>query len=79
MPYRSGVLIESQGLKFVYVRDKEDGDVYHRREVRTGQTDGIRTEVKAGVAEGDLVVAEGARRLHLAGASKSIPAHTHSH
>lgn len=72
-------LIESQGLKFVYVRDKEDGDVYHRREVRTGQTDGIRTEIKTGVAEGDLVVAEGARRLHLAGASKSIPAHTHSH
>ncbi|MGN0029923.1 MAG: efflux RND transporter periplasmic adaptor subunit [Marinilabiliaceae bacterium] len=72
-------LIESQGLKFVYVRDKEDGDIYHRREVSTGQTDGIRTEVKAGVAEGDLVVAEGARRLHLAGASKSIPAHTHSH
>lgn len=72
-------LIESQGLKFVYVRDKADPDVYHRREVRTGETDGFRTEIRSGVTEGDLIVAEGARRLHLAGASKSIPAHTHSH
>lgn len=72
-------LIESQGVKFVYVRDKADPDVYHRREVSTGQTDGLRTEIRAGIAEGDLVVANGARRLHLASASRSIPAHTHSH
>lgn len=72
-------LIESQGLMFVYVRDAEDGDVYHRREVRVGQTDGLRTEILSGIAEGDLVVSGGARRLHLAGSSKSIPAHTHNH
>ncbi len=72
-------IIENQGLTFVYVRDAEDGDIYHRREVKTGETDGIRTEIVKGLAEGEIAVVAGAHRLHLAGASKAIPAHTHNH
>ncbi len=72
-------LIESQGLNFVYIRDAEDGDIYHRREVKTGETDGIRTEIVKGLTEGDIAVVAGAHRLHLAGSSKAIPAHTHNH
>ncbi len=72
-------IIESQGLMFVYVRDTDDHDIYHRREVRIGLTDGDRTEILSGVSAGDVVVEGGAHRLHLAGASKAIPAHTHNH
>ncbi len=72
-------IVESQGLKFVYLRDADDADVYHRREVTLGQSDGLRTEVVRGLSAGDIVVSAGARRLHLAGSSKTIPAHTHNH
>lgn len=72
-------IIESQGLMFVYVRDADDHDVYHRREVRIGLTDGESTEILSGISAGDIVVEGGAHRLHLAGASKAIPAHTHNH
>ena len=72
-------IVESQGVKFVYVRDAVDSDVYHRREVKVGGTDGLKTEILTGLRAGDVVVVKGARRIHLAGASGAIPAHNHSH
>lgn len=72
-------VIESQGLMFVYLRDADDHDIYHRREVKIGLTDGERTEILSGISAGDIIVEGGAHRLHLARASKAIPAHTHNH
>lgn len=72
-------VIESQGLTFVYVKNPDEEGSYLRREVKLGSTDGIRVEVLSGLTAGDEVVTAGARRLHLAGASAAIPAHTHNH
>ncbi len=72
-------IIESQGLTFVYVKNPDEAGSYNRREVRTGRGDGIRTQVTAGLNAGDVVVCQGARRLHLASATSSIPPHTHNH
>ncbi len=72
-------VIESQGLNFVYVKNPGEAGSYLRREVRLGSTDGIRVEVLSGLTAGEEVVTAGARRLHLAGASAAIPAHTHNH
>lgn len=72
-------IIESQGLQFVYIKNPDEEASYLRREVHTGRTDGIRTQVLSGLHPGDTVVCQGARRLHLASATSAIPAHTHNH
>lgn len=72
-----GALTEEQGVFFVYVR--EDEDCYRKREVKTGLNDGRRVEILSGLAPGDVVVTEGTVYVRLAGASASIPGHTHNH
>lgn len=70
-------LTEEQGAYFVYVQ--LDEDCYRKQPVLLGATDGVRTEILSGVAEGDRVVVEGAIHVKLASASNAIPAHTHNH
>lgn len=70
-------LSEEQGVFFVYVR--EDEDCYRKREVKTGLNDGSRVEILSGLAPGEVVVTEGTVYVRLAGASASIPGHTHNH
>ncbi len=70
-------LTDEQGLNFVYVQT--DPTCYERREVAIGQTDGERVEIKSGLKAGEKVVTEGAVQVRLAGASNTIPGHTHNH
>ena len=72
-----GALTEEQGAFFVYVQ--ADSTCYVRREVRLGETDGRRVEVKSGLKAGERVVTRGAIRVRLASAANVIPAHTHNH
>lgn len=70
-------LVEEQGVYFVYVHPDED--CYQKREVKVGASDGERVEILSGLAPGEVVVTQGAVRVKLAGAGKSIPGHTHNH
>lgn len=70
-------LTEEQGVMYVYLQDDEHS--YRKQEVRTGDTDGERTEIVAGLKKGDKVVTRGAINVKLASAGKSIPGHTHNH
>lgn len=70
-------LTDEQGLNFVYIQT--DPTCYERREVVIGQTDGERVEIKSGLKAGEKVVTEGAVQVRLAGASTTIPGHTHNH
>ncbi len=72
-----GALTEEQGAFFVYVQ--ADSTCYVKREVRLGETDGRRVEVKSGLKAGERVVTRGAIRVRLASAANVIPAHTHNH
>ena len=70
-------LTEEQGVHFVYLQVDEEG--YRKQEVKTGDTDGCRVEILAGVKAGDRVVTEGAIHVKLAGAGNALPAHSHQH
>ena len=70
-------LTEEQGLKFVYIQTGKE--VYHKREVKTGQDDGNRIEIVNGLKAGDKVVTKGAYQLRLASSTAAIPDHGHSH
>ena len=69
-------LVEEQGLFFVYKQLDEEG--YQRQSVKLGQSNGDRVELISGIAEGDVVVTQGAYHVKLASASASIP-HGHEH
>lgn len=73
-------LSESQGVFYAYVQHEDEEDEFERREIRLGASDGIRTEVLSGLAEGEKVVISGVSQLRMAGAAGVIPeAHNHSH
>ncbi len=71
-------LTEEQGAYFVYVEVPGEAGSFHKREVQTGQSDGVRTEITAGLHDGERVAVRGAYRLKLAGANAAIP-HGHEH
>lgn len=73
----TSALTEEQGLHFVYLQ--EDAECYRKQEVRTGATDGCRTEILSGLKPGDRLVTQGAMHVRLAAASNAIPAHSHNH
>lgn len=70
-------LTEEQGMRFVYVQ--ETADIYEKREVETGASDGRRVEIRHGLQPGERVAVEGAMSLKLASSRSVIPAHTHNH
>ena len=70
-------LTEDQGAYFVYLQVDEDG--YKMQEVKTGASDGKRTEIISGLNEGDRLVTHGAIHVKMASASNTIPGHTHHH
>ncbi len=70
-------LTDENGVNFVYVQT--DPTCYERREVTIGETDGERVEITSGLRGGEKVVTRGATQVRLAGASTSIPAHSHEH
>ena len=51
-----------------------------KREVKIGQTDGVRTEILSGLKAGECIVTEGAYQVKLAASSSAIPeGHNHNH
>lgn len=72
-----GAIIEEQGIKSVFVQEEEE--IFHKKEIVLGRSDGERVEVLKGLSEGDMVVVKGAYNVKLATASSAIPGHTHNH
>lgn len=66
-------LLEEQGKKFVLLQLTPE--LFIKREVTTGATDGLRTEVLQGLASGDRVVSEGAILVKLSQASGALDPH----
>lgn len=73
----TSALTEEQGVYYIYIQTEPD--VYRKREVQLGESDGSRTEILSGLEEGELVVVHGAINVKLAGTAKAIPGHTHNH
>lgn len=69
----SSALIEEMGSYFVYVQLTPE--LFEKRPVRIGQTDGLKTEVLSGVFPGERVVSKGAMVLKLAQTSGKLDAH----
>ena len=74
----ASALTEEQGVLFVYVEVPGEPGSFRKREVQTGQSDGVRTEITAGLHDGERVAVRGAYRLKLAATSATIP-HGHEH
>ena len=54
--------------------------IFEKREVKIGQTDGVRTEILSGLKAGECIVTEGAYQVKLAASSSVIPeGHNHNH
>lgn len=70
-------LIEEQGIYYVYVQ--VEGEAFEKREVTPGVNNGIRVQIKTGLAEGERVVTKGAYQIKLASMSGTLPAHGHEH
>lgn len=70
-------LIEEQGHHFAYVQT--GGELYEKREVSLGATDGDHVEIRSGLKAGEWVVTRGAYRIKLASVSGALPEHGHSH
>jgi len=67
-------LLEEQGTFFVWVQ--QTPELYEKREVKTGMTDGILTEITAGITVNDRIVTRGAIYIKLAQSTGALDAHS---
>ena len=59
---------------------KGEEGIFEKREVKIGQTDGVRTEILSGLKAGECIVTEGAYQVKLAASSSVMPeGHNHNH
>lgn len=71
-------LLEEQGNYFVYVQINPE--LFEKREVNPGATDGLRTEILKGLSENERIVTKGATLIKLAQATGTLDAHSgHNH
>jgi len=71
-------LLEEQGVFFVYVQVYPE--LFEKREVKTGVTDGLNTEILSGITSKDRIVIKGAMMIKLAQSTGSLDAHSgHNH
>ncbi|MBD5194731.1 MAG: efflux RND transporter periplasmic adaptor subunit [Bacteroidales bacterium] len=75
----NSALVEEGGYFYVYVKQPDEHELFRKTEVKTGSTDGMRTEIISGLSEGETVVTQGALRIRMAGMGSSIQGHTHHH
>ena len=66
-------IIEEMGNYFAYVQLTPE--LFEKREIKKGATDGIHTEITEGIAEGERVVSKGAMLVKLAQASGALDPH----
>jgi membrane fusion protein, heavy metal efflux system len=67
-------LLEEQGVFFVWVQ--MNPELFEKREVSIGATDGVRTEIKHGLDRNDRIVLKGAILIKLAQATGGLDAHS---
>ncbi|MBK6966327.1 MAG: efflux RND transporter periplasmic adaptor subunit [Bacteroidales bacterium] len=67
-------LLEEQGNYFVYVQIHPE--LFEKREVHPGATDGLRTEILKGLSESERIVIKGAVMIKLAQATGTLDAHS---
>lgn len=67
-------IMEEQGNFFVFVQ--VNPELFEKREVKTGVTDGLRTEIKSGIGNLDRIVSKGAILVKLAQSSGALDAHS---
>jgi len=71
-------LLEEQGIFFVFVEITPE--LFEKREVKPGATDGMKFEILQGISGDERIVAEGAIFIKLAQATGSLDAHAgHNH
>lgn len=70
----SEALIEETGSRYVYVQLTPE--LFEKRQVEAGRTDGLYTELRRGVKPGERVVSRGAMLVKLAGVSGKLDAHS---
>lgn len=67
-------LLEEQGVFFVYVQVHPE--LFEKREVKIGVTDGLNTEILSGITSKDRIVTNGAMMIKLAQATGNLDAHS---
>lgn len=70
----SDALLEEQGVFFVYVQITPE--LFEKREVKTGATDGVRTEILSGITQSERIISKGAIMVKLAQATGTLDAHS---
>jgi RND family efflux transporter MFP subunit len=71
-------IVEEMGHYFVYVQ--RSPETFEKRAVDKGATDGLRTEIRKGVEEGETLVSRGALFIKLAQAAGTVDVHSgHAH
>lgn len=66
-------IIEEQGNYFVFVQ--VNPELFEKREIKTGDTDGNETEVTAGISDGERIVTLGAILIKLSQATGALDPH----
>ncbi len=69
-------LTEEQGHFFVYVQT--EGEIFQKREVIPGMSDGLNVQILSGLEENERIVTRGAYLVKLASLSNAVP-HGHEH
>ncbi len=74
----NSAIIEEQGNYFVYVQVTPE--LFEKREVVIGKTDGVKTEIKEGITSNDRIVLKGAYIIKIVQSSGSLDPHSgHMH
>lgn len=67
-------IMEDQGIRFVYVQ--KTPELFEKREVSIGTSDGIRTEIIKGISENERIVTKGALLIRLSQSTGTLDAHS---
>jgi cobalt-zinc-cadmium efflux system membrane fusion protein len=70
----NSALLEEQGSFFVFVQLTPE--LFEKREIKIGATDGLKTEILKGISNGERVVSKGAILIKLAQDSGALDAHS---
>ena len=74
----NAALLEEQGVYYLYVQ--VNPELFEKREVKIGGTDGLNTEIISGITSKDRVVSKGAMMIKLAQATGTLDANSgHNH
>lgn len=74
----NAAILEEQGSYFLFVQVHPE--LFEKREVKVGATDGLKTEIVKGITQQERVVTEGAILVKLAQATGTLDAHSgHNH